>query len=475
MDRIHVVGLGPGPLKYLTAEAQQLLASARHLVLKTAHHAAAAELRRKGVVFSDLDILADGRSDEESATEISDWIRHEAAERGEIVYAVPRGRVLADPSVGLLLAAADVDVSLHGGPGEVELVSIALGRPLDAVQLVDATRVGKVPILPSSDVLVSALTTVSSEVLAERLRNVFSDEQDVWIVAVSADGVSTVQSTLSKLGRDVSTNAFCLFVPARTELRNRTFDELVALMSRLRGPDGCLWDREQTHKSLARHLIEEAYEAVDAIECGDDVHLIEELGDVLLQIVFHAQIASDERRFAIGDVLEGIITKLIRRHPHIFADVEVSSPADVEINWERIKREEKQREGSALSGVLPALPALMYAEKLQSKAARIGFDWEEYSQVIDKVKEELAEVVEAKERGGDVEAEVGDVLFAVVNLARFLDVDCETALRGVCARFMSRFGAMEELAAERGVSFADLPLAEKEKLWQEAKGLQTGS
>lgn len=247
------------------------------------------------------------------------------------------------------------------------------------------------------------------------------------------------------------------------------FDRLVAIMRRLRGPDGCLWDREQTHASLARHLIEEAYETVDAIERGDDAEMTDELGDLLLQVVFHAQIAADEGRFEISDVLAGIITKLVRRHPHIFSDVTVTSAADVKVNWERIKREEKRLEGSALTGVLPSLPALMYAEKLQSKAARVGFDWDEYGQVIDKVKEELGEIEDAKESGGDVEAEIGDALFAVVNLARFMDVDCETALRGVCARFVSRFETMERLAGERGAVFADLPLRDKEKLWREAK------
>ena len=249
-----------------------------------------------------------------------------------------------------------------------------------------------------------------------------------------------------------------------------SFDELVDIMRRLRGPDGCLWDREQTHRSLARHLIEEAYEVVDTIEKDDSGALSEELGDLLLQIVFHAQIAADHANFDINDVLDGIITKLVRRHPHIFGDVEVSSAADVSANWEIIKRREKRLgPAGALAGVLPSLPALMYAEKLQAKAAGVGFDWDEYRQVINKVHEELAEVVEARENGGDVEAEIGDVLFAVVNLARFLDVDCETALRGVCARFVDRFETMERLASERETVFADLTLQDKEKLWQEAK------
>jgi len=373
MATIHVVGLGPGPIQDLNAEAQHLLASARHLVLRTANHPAAASLRDRGIIFSSFDEV-DKADPDRAAREIADSLRCRAQEEGEVAYAVPHGRPLLDPAVALLCDEPSLTVVIHAGPSGEE---------------------GRAP--------------------------------------------------------------------------RATFEQLVGIMRRLRGPDGCLWDREQTHASLARHLIEEAYEVVDAIEQDDGPMLAEELGDLLLQIVFHAQIAADEGRFEITDVLVGIMAKLIRRHPHIFADAEVESAADVSVNWERIKREEKNLGGGALAGVLASLPALMYAEKLQSKAAGVGFDWDEYGQVIEKVREELAEVAEAKENEGDVEAEIGDVLFAVVNLARFLDVDCETALRGVCARFIARFATMERLATERGVVFADLPLDEKERLWQEAK------
>ncbi len=258
----------------------------------------------------------------------------------------------------------------------------------------------------------------------------------------------------------------------------RRFEDLVSIMARLRGPEGCLWDKEQTNRSLARYLVEEAYEVVDAIERDDTRHLAEELGDVLLQVVFQSEIAAGEGLFDVDDVLAGIITKLVRRHPHIFADIKVECPEDVERNWERIKREERKEKAgkplSALSGVPAALPALLYSEKLQSRAARDGFDWEEYGQVVEKVREELGEAVEAKETRGDVEHELGDLLFAVVNLARFLDVEPETALRRACARFVERYETMERLAAERGASFPGLSLDEKEKLWQEAKG-ETGN
>lgn len=387
MDTIHIVAVGSGTIESLNAEVQQLLASARHLVLPAAGHPVAGQLRDRGIRFSELPQRAaddNGPGAREIADElelesrrIADGLRCLAVEYGAVVYISPTPRPLLDPAVVMLCDDPDLTVVIHPGPSET----------------------------------------------AEHRRSE----------------------------------------------PHTSFDQLVAIMRRLRGPDGCAWDREQTHASLARHLIEEAYEAVDTIERQDNEGLVDELGDVLLQVVFHAQIASDEGRFDIADVLAGILAKLVRRHPHIFAEAEAATSSDVAVNWERIKRREKNLDGSALQGVLPSLPALMYAEKLQSKAARVGFDWDEYRQVIAKVKEELAEVAEAKEGEGDVEAEIGDVLFAVVNLARFLDVDCETALRGVCARFIGRFETMERLAAERGVVFADLPLDDKEKLWQQAK------
>jgi len=417
MGTVHVIGLGSGNIESLNAEVQHLLTSARHLVLRDTSHPIADELRGRGVSFRDCPATlpcatVSAPADPEAAgpaRRLADSLRCMADEHGEVVYAVAFSRPLLDPVVPLLCRMRELTVTIHPGPGAEK----------------DAGPGG-------------AATEQESELRPAAAVN-------ERYAGAGLAGEKPVQAGAS-------------------------FEQLVRIMRRLRGPDGCLWDREQTHSSLARHLIEEAYEVVDSIERGGDEDLAEELGDLLLQVVFHAQVAADEGRFGIVEVLEGIIAKLVRRHPHIFADVEVATSADVSVNWERIKREEKGLDDSALAGVLPSLPALMYAEKLQAKAARVGFDWDEYRQVIAKVQEELREVAEAKEGTGDVEAEIGDVLFAVVNLSRFLGIDCETALRGVCARFIARFETMERLAAERGVVFADLSLLDKESLWQEAKG-----
>ncbi|HZD61130.1 MAG TPA: nucleoside triphosphate pyrophosphohydrolase [Anaerolineae bacterium] len=250
-----------------------------------------------------------------------------------------------------------------------------------------------------------------------------------------------------------------------------TCEHLVEIMSRLRGPQGCPWDKEQTHESLRRYLIEEAYETIEAIDENDPKHLKEELGDLLLQIVFHSQIASETGQFTMDDVSGGIITKLIRRHPHIFGEVEVSSAREVVINWEKIKDQEKGK-ASALSGIPKSLPALLYAFKLQAKAARVGFDWEDVDGALEKISEEVDELRRAKRGEGSIEDEIGDLLFAVVNVARHLDVDPELALKRTCDKFERRFSYMEEKSASENKHLVDMSLQEKDKLWDEAKKIE---
>jgi tetrapyrrole methylase family protein/MazG family protein len=244
------------------------------------------------------------------------------------------------------------------------------------------------------------------------------------------------------------------------------FDELVAIIARLRGPGGCPWDREQTHSSLKGNLTEEAYEVLEAIDRGDMQDLCEELGDVLLQVVLHAQIARDDGGFEIRDVIRGISTKLIHRHPHVFGDAQATDAQQVIAHWETLKREEGK--GSLLSGLPKDMPALSYAQAVQRRVARVGFDWEEVKDVVHKLAEEVAEFEEAVEHQRKVE-EFGDILFTLANVARRLDIDLEAALRGANERFYERFSRMEEMCKQRGISLAALSLEEQDALWEEAK------
>ena len=250
------------------------------------------------------------------------------------------------------------------------------------------------------------------------------------------------------------------------------FQQIMTIMRRLRAPGGCPWDAEQTHESLKRYLLEESYEVLEAIDNSSDELLKEELGDLLLQPVFHAAIAEERGAFTMDDVLSTLADKLIRRHPHVFGDQEIKDSEAQIANWEKIKKAEKGDERrSALSGIPPHLPALMKAQKITEKASRVGFDWEHVDQVMAKVIEELHEFEEAMEQGRQdrMEAELGDLLFAIVNLGRFLSLDPEEALRKTIARFQNRFSHIEDRLHATGRHLQDASLDEMEALWIEAK------
>ena len=242
-----------------------------------------------------------------------------------------------------------------------------------------------------------------------------------------------------------------------------------AIMEMLRAPDGCPWDRVQTHESIRRNMLEEAYEAVAAINHGDMDNLREELGDLQMQILFHARMEEEQGGFDFDDVCNEACQKLIRRHPHVFGTAEAGTPEEVLQTWDQVKRQEKAQKstGRAMADVADALPALWRAEKIQSKAAKDGFDWGDFHGPREKLSEEIAELDEAIAEGGDIESELGDVLASIVNLARHLDIDPEKALGGACDRFVARYNRMEELTGDKPLS--ERTPEEREAFWQQAK------
>ena len=246
------------------------------------------------------------------------------------------------------------------------------------------------------------------------------------------------------------------------------FDTLVAIIARLRSPDGCPWDRKQTHSSLRGNLLEECYEVLEALDEADPGKLCPELGDLLMQIVFHAQIAAEAGEFKLTEVIEGINSKLVHRHPHIFGSLEVKDAEEVALNWEALKREEKEAGTSILESVPRQMPALSYSQSIQRRVAGAGFDWEDFNGVVDKLVEEINELKQTstqKQRA----AEFGDLLFTLVNIARRLGIDSEAALREANQRFYRRFTYMEELCRQRGKNFGELSFEEQNVLWEEAK------
>ena len=248
-----------------------------------------------------------------------------------------------------------------------------------------------------------------------------------------------------------------------------SFEGVMKLTAFMRSPEGCPWDREQTHESLKAGLIEECYELVEAIESAAAASVAEELGDLAINLAFHVRIAEESGEFARENVFGGLIDKIVRRHPHVFGDAEADSPEDVKRQWEAIKISERSKDGrSSLDGVPRSMPALAYAQSVQERAARLGFDWTNVDGVLDKVAEEVSELKTA-DSDAEREAELGDILYSIVNAARWMGLDAEAALRGANARFHSRFGAMEQSAKGRGLSLSDVPMDEKEALWEASK------
>lgn len=249
------------------------------------------------------------------------------------------------------------------------------------------------------------------------------------------------------------------------------YEDLLEIIRLLRSEDGCPWDKAQTHQSIRRGLLEEAYEAAEAIDNDDPVLLKEELGDVLMQVVFHADIESDAGRFTIGDVCDGVVKKLLFRHPHVFGSECEDSPETVPVSWDKLKRQEKGQKtvADSMDSVARSLPGLWRAEKLQSKAASAGFEWPDVQGALDKLEEEVGELRRAVEEGGDVPEELGDVLFAAVKVGRFCACDPEDAVNGTCEKFIRRFRAVENGAAAQGREVSQLSLEEMTALWNEAK------
>jgi tetrapyrrole methylase family protein/MazG family protein len=378
--------------------------------------------------------------------------------------------------VGLILsraAEAGLAVRIVEGLSFVEstLTSLRIDA-LSGLQVCDAVELAArhhPPLNPDLPALVGQLYSraLATDVKLTLMNQYPHDHEVILVHAAGTPEQCLVHLPLYELDRreDIA-HLTTLYVPPLPGVSS--FEGLQDTVAHLRAPDGCPWDREQTHESLRRGLLEEAYETAEAIDEGDVKALQEELGDLLLQIVLQAQIATEEGEFLMAQVIAGIDAKLKHRHPHVWGERTVQGTEEVLRRWEELKREEKGEERSVLDGVPAALPALQQADTYGQRAARVGFDWSEVEGVVDKIREEMAEV-EAATTPEEKEAELGDLLFAVVNWSRWLKVDPETALRQANARFARRFRDVERMAHGRGLDLTTLTIDELELLWQEAK------
>ncbi|MFL6557433.1 MAG: nucleoside triphosphate pyrophosphohydrolase, partial [Bacillus sp. (in: firmicutes)] len=351
--------------------------------------------------------------------------------------------------------------------------------PIEGFQLLDGTALNKEQLQIDQHIIVSQVYDqfVASNVKLT-LKEKLPDDYQVYIVTAAGSSHEVIEKVpLYELDRNVSVNNLTsVYIPPVKEeqILLKNFSKLREIIAELRSPTGCPWDREQTHDSLKKYLIEETYEVIDAINSGDIDHLIEELGDVLLQVMLHAQIGEDDGYFSIDDIIEGISAKMIRRHPHVFGNAQADNAEEVVRNWQEIKKQEKgESPSSLLDGVSMSLPNLLRAYDLQKKAAKVGFDWQEITPALEKVKEELEEFVNELDgtEAGMVRAkgEFGDLLFAFVNVARFLKIHPEEALFETNEKFTRRFRYVEEKVKDSGRTFEEHTLEQLDQYWDEAK------
>jgi tetrapyrrole methylase family protein/MazG family protein len=482
MGNITIVGLGPGDPRHLTREAWETLEAADEIWLRTARHPAVDGLPSHLKLHS-FDALYDQAED---FSQVYRAIADEVLRLGErpegVVYAVLGHPLVGEAAAMQVLARAEeigLAVRVVEGLSFVEPTLTALRiDALAGLQVCDAMETASLYHPPLNPDLPALLGQLFSRALASdvklTLMNQYPDDHEVALVyAAGTVEQRVVRLPLYELDRqdgdcwDRLGHLTTLYVPPLPGVAS--FEGLQDTMAHLRAPDGCPWDREQTHESLRVTLLEEAYEVAAAIDAGDVRALQEELGDLLLQVLIHTQIATEEGEFQMAAVIAGIDAKLKHRHPHVWGDRRVSGSGEVVRHWEQLKRQEKGEECSVLDGVPVALPALQQADTYSRRAARVGFDWSDPAGVADKVREEIAEI-ERADTPEAREAEVGDLLFAVVNWARWLDVDPEVALRQANGRFARRFRAMEHVARERGLDMTALDMDTLEALWQGAKG-----
>lgn len=465
---VLVIGLGPGELDRLPASTRAMLADpAVTVILRTISHPAAAELADLRPVVSCDDLYESAEDFESVYSAIVDRVISHA-EAGPVIYAVPGSPHIGEFAVAQLQARTTVEMVASESFLDATLATVGYD-PLDrGLRILDGHNLPD-PLLIDGPTIVAHLDqpVILAEAAAAIARVVDESSVVKLVIDAGGEGERVVSCSIESVDADLAglrTSMYVDPVPGGIVGAIKT-------MARLRRE--CPWDRSQTHQSLVKNLVEESHELIDAIssltENGLSGPLEDELGDVLLQVLFHSVIATESEGFGFEDVAENLRQKLVRRHPHVFAEVVADSPDEVKANWEKIKSEERGRPpSSALEGVPAGMPALERAAKLGRKAAKVGFDWPSAEPVFDKIAEEVAELRTAFERkeGSEIEAELGDVLFAVVNLARHLEVDPELALTSTIRKFVRRFEKMEEMGTIAGLSLHEL-----DARWEAAKRL----
>lgn len=486
MNEITIIGLGAGDLEQLPLGIYKKLVQTGQCYVRTADHPVIGDLKREGINFTAFDGIYEKHDQFEAVYEaIAETLLHEASNRS-VLYAVPGHPMVAEKTVQLLLEkgpALGIAIKLEGGQSFLDPLFQAVRiDPIEGFQLLDGTDLSPDDLHITQHMIIGQVyDAFSASDVKLTLMEKLPDDYEVYIVTAAGSSQEKVtKCALFELDRQMElSNLTSVYVPPVKDeaLRYREFSKLRRVIAELRGPDGCPWDKKQTHESLKKYLIEEAYELIDSIDEGDDEGMVGELGDVLLQVMLHSQIGEDEGMFTIDDVIEGITAKMIRRHPHVFGDVEVNGEEDVLVNWQKIKEGEKGGETKALKSILDgiekSLPNLLRAEEYQKRAAKVGFDWDEVSEAWKKVREEVQELEEEiLSPNRDVErikSELGDLFFALVNISRYYDIQAEEAVYKANQKFHQRFTYIEECIQRADKKFEDYTLEELDSYWDEAK------
>lgn len=479
---ITIVGLGPGDPELLTRKAWRVLSEADEVYFRTARHPGVETLPIKRRHSFD-DWYDQAENFESLYQRIAEAVVSLGARPEGVVYAVPGHPLVGETTVTLILSLAEtqaVEVVIVDGLGFIEPMLATLGLDaLNGLQIHDAVDIAAMHHPPLNPDVPTLLAQVYSAQVASdvklTLANQYPEDHEVIIIHGAGTADAELEAVpLHELDQsELIDHLTSLYVPPVA--RKGSFEYFQEIIAHLRAPEGCPWDRKQTHESLRPYLLEEAYEVLETIDSDDPDALCKELGDLLLQIVLHTQIATEYGEFQMVDVIDHVAAKMIRRHPHVWGDVKVDGAEQVHANWDQIKQQERAAAGSveatpqsALDGVPRALPALAQAASYHERAARTGFDWDKIEDVWAKLTEELEEIKHAETPEARAE-ELGDVLTVVVNLARWYKVDPETALRNSNTKFARRFRGVEGLAREAGRSLGEMTLAEMDVLWNQVK------
>ncbi len=481
---ITIVGLGAGDLNQLPFGVYRLLTQSKHIFLRTKEHPVINELSDQ-IQFESFDNIYEQYDDfDQVYTSIADILLTKANDMN-ILYAVPGHPLVAEKTVQILLREGrkkGYTIQIEGGQSFLDSTFQALEiDPVEGFQLVDAFDLNRELLQLKSHVIITQVydQMIASEVKLTLMEQL-PDDYKVKIVTAAGSSLQEIKEVeLYELDRETTINNLTsVYIPPVKDetILYHQFSSFRHIIAELRGPNGCPWDKEQTHQSLKKYLIEECYELLEAIDKDDIDHIIEELGDVLLQVVLHSQIGEDEGMFSIDDVIKGVAEKMVRRHPHVFGTQTVQDSEEVLANWEEIKRKEKgtREETSVLDAVASSFPALSKAFHLQKKAAKVGFDWPSVKGAWEKVKEELQEFEDEIDTNRDhslIMKEFGDLLFAFVNVGRHYKIEPEEALSSTNVKFYDRFRHIEKRAIENSQELQNMSLEEMDYYWNEAKKL----